>query len=88
MKKILFYCAFFVLVLSGCGGGAADYVTRNGVVITDIQLFTTSTCRYYITPTSYSFPEAGRASFIDMCGKFNVGDTVEIVKVTKPEQKP
>lgn len=76
MKKVV-----LLLLLSSCGYAPMDNYS-NQVIITKIDKSSSNACSYYgigntnlvSTPTSFHF------KFRDTCGKFQIGDTLNIVK--------
>jgi hypothetical protein len=66
MKKILIAC--MMLCLTACLGSTE-------FVITDIEAGTAGKCRYYLDGPNATY-------FRDSCGKFAIGDTLDITKRT------
>lgn len=70
------------LLVAGCGYAPMDYAT-NHCIINKIEINNDGTCSYFgnsngedrvLTATEKAF------MFVDYCGKFQIGDTVKIVK--------
>jgi len=78
MRKISIIIA--LVLLTSCGYDTIDF-TKN-VIVTDIESDNNNDatgCYYYAKPVKYTrFTNKGY--FYDACGKYTVGDTVQIVK--------
>ena len=77
MKKVVAVISIFLV---GCGYAPMNNI--NSIIITDIEQLSNTSCNYYgrgdvmrvFTWTSNKF------KFTDVCGKFQIGDTLNIVK--------
>lgn len=68
MKKLILLLTIIVFVLIGC---ADINMKKHIIIITQIYKFDDSPfCHYY----------TNRIDFIDSCNKYQIGDTIQIVK--------
>lgn len=76
MKKLLIV---LVLIVSGCGYAAPDNTT--GIIVTEIETSVSGSCWYYGKGNNTNMLTlVGYFQIKDTCGKFNVGDTIKLVK--------
>lgn len=82
MKKLILFL-FISILLSSCG--YAPMTNENPIIITKIIQVDDTFCKYYgegslsltATITSYNF------CFKDTTGKFQIGDTINFIKLNK-----
>lgn len=78
MKKLII-SILSLFLLMGCGYATMNF--KDKMIIKEIQVTNGNLCRYYghgdgttLAPTSTYF------QFTDTCGKFQIGDTVYLIK--------
>lgn len=76
MKKLLI--VILVFMMSGCGYATPD--TQIGIVIEYIHSSKDDYCFYYGKGNEDMFSLASDFRIRDKCGKFNIGDTIKLIK--------
>lgn len=79
MKKLTLLL-LVVILFTGCG---RNRLTSGVTIITNIEkYYETGLCFYYGNgiETNGSILGPNKCIFLDSCGKFNVGDTINIIK--------
>ena len=78
MRKLM-TLSILLIGLSSCENRIAD----TPLIVKEIKTYNNKICRYYVYSTFKSDLNSfnrENASFLDSCSKFNVGDTLKIIK--------
>lgn len=78
MKKLLI---ILTIAISGCKSHSPADFTQT-VVITSVETskYDNKICLYHCSPRVVSYGWTNEAWFVDVCGKFTVGDTIKLIK--------
>jgi len=85
MKKILFLLLLVISMNSCIGWAGADFTEPVIVTACELSYKSAGITDYYCVGrfSSSGFSLEDRFTFRDVTGKFNVGDTIQMIKVSK-----